>query len=270
MSAKESGFQISGDAPRYYQDHVALIMRPFVDALVAASVRPGDAVLDVACGTGFAARAAAEAVGVGGSVVGADINGGMLAMAASAPHASPCTIEWCEASALALPMESDTFDAVLCQQGLQFVPDPAAALAEMARVTRPGGRVGVTVWAPIELSPYMDAHMDVLMGACDQDDQVVRQAFPPGGEEALRDWFSAAALPEVRIATLAPRVTLPPIREYAPAHFRALPWAGPFFALDPPARDALLAGMADALSPFAAGDGTVEVPFTSLCATVVI
>ena len=70
--AEESGFQVGRDAPFFYEAQVGRFMAPFVDALVAAVVRFGDAVLDIACGTGFATRAAATAAGPGARVDGVD------------------------------------------------------------------------------------------------------------------------------------------------------------------------------------------------------
>jgi SAM-dependent methyltransferase len=270
MKPAPSGFQLSRGAPEHYQRHVGVIMRPFVDALVSAVVKRDDAVLDVACGTGFVVRAAADAVGAGGRVVGVDINPGMLAEARDVPHVFPCPVEWIEASALALPWGDNVFDVVTCQQGLQFMPDPAACLTEMARVTRVGGRIGVTVWAPVDQSPYMEAQMSLLRHAGDIDPKVVTQAFPEGGEDTVREWFSRASLTAVEVTTPAPVVDPPPLNDYAPAHLRALPWSAPFFALDAVARDAAFADMADALGPFSTGDGSVQVPFASCLATAVV
>jgi ubiquinone/menaquinone biosynthesis C-methylase UbiE len=148
------GFQLAGDAPERYERILAPIMAPFVEALVDAAVTgTGASVLDVACGTGFAARAAMARVGPAGRVVGIDINRGMLEVAESlAPE-----IEWRAGSADNLRFGDGEFDAVICQQGLQFFPDPATMMAEAARVVRLGGRVAVTVWAPHERSPYFDA-----------------------------------------------------------------------------------------------------------------
>jgi SAM-dependent methyltransferase len=270
MKPAQSGFQLSRGGPENYQRHVEVIMLPFVEALVSAVVRRDDAVLDVACGTGFVARAAADVVGAGGRVVGMDINGGMLAVARDVPHSSSCPVEWIEASALTLPWDDGVFDVVTCQQGLQFMPDPAACVAEMARVTRIGGRIGVTAWAPVEQSPYMQAQMNLLRHAADIDPKVVMQAFPPGGEDTVRGWLSGAPLTAVEVTTLAPVVELSPLNDYAPAHLQALPWSAPFFALDAVIRGAALAEMANVLGPFTADDGRARVPFASYLVTAVV
>lgn len=137
-----SGFQLAGSAPERYERFVAPIMAPFVAALLdAADLEPGRALLDVACGTGFAARAAAARVGPAGRVAGVDVNPGMLA---TAHKNAPSSIEWHQAPADDLPFPDDTFDAVVCQQGLQFFPDLQAAVTEAMRVTTGGGRVAAT------------------------------------------------------------------------------------------------------------------------------
>ena len=92
------------------------------DLLRLAALRPGERVLDVACGTGVVARLASQQVGDTGAVAGLDVNAGMLAVARSATRPG-MPIEWHEASAEAMPLPDASFDVVLCQMGLQFVPD---------------------------------------------------------------------------------------------------------------------------------------------------
>jgi SAM-dependent methyltransferase len=145
---------------RVYEDvMVPRMFEPCAIALLAAvAVAPGEAVLDVATGPGTVARLAAARVGASGRVVGCDFSPSMLAIARAkppVPDAAPVSYVECPADALDVP--SDSMDAVTCQHGLQFFPDRPAALAEMRRVARDGGRLGIAVWAAIELTPPYDA-----------------------------------------------------------------------------------------------------------------
>ena len=136
------GKAYGGSAPENYQRYfVPVIGGPFAEDLIAeAALRPGERVLDVACGTGVVARLAAERVGPGGTVAALDLNPAMLSVARSIPSTG-AAIRWYETSAESIPLPDDAFDVVLCQLGLQFVADKGAALREMRRVLAPGGRV---------------------------------------------------------------------------------------------------------------------------------
>jgi SAM-dependent methyltransferase len=256
-----SGFQVASDAPAYYEAQVGRFMGPFVAALVAATVRAGDSVLDVACGTGFATRAAGTAAGSGARVEGSDVNPGMIAHARSMPNGSGAAIRWREASALDLPYEDGEFDAVICQQGLQFFPDPSAGIREMARVARRGGRVGVTAFSPGERSPYLDAGLRMLVRHGGND---------PGNwtttEPQLTDWFTRAGVQEVRIERLDLELDLPPVLSYAPNHLRALPWSADFFALPVGQQALAFAELDGEMAAFRTDDG-IRVPFSSYLAT---
>jgi|SRR5215207_1357129 len=139
----------SGTAPDNYERYfVPAIGAPLAAELVdVAALRPGERVLDVACGTGIVTRFAAERVGADGAVAGVDINPGMLGVARSAARPE-LGIDWHEASAEALPFEDETFDVVLCQMGLQFFPDRLAALRQARRVLVPAGRLVLNVPGP--------------------------------------------------------------------------------------------------------------------------
>lgn len=119
-------------------------LEPARSALFAAvSLSSGEQVLDVACGTGLLTLEAARLVGPAGRVVGTDISGKMVD--AARRRALPnVTFQRMDAQKLDFPAAS--FDAVLCGLGLMYVPDPPAALSEMRRVLRPGGRLAITVW----------------------------------------------------------------------------------------------------------------------------
>ena len=144
--------------PEMYERHlVGPLFRPWALALLEeADWREGGRVLDVACGTGIVARLAQERVGSRGRVAGVDVSAPMLEVARGVSPA----VDWREGDASALPIrEGETFDAVFCQQGLQFFADRLAAAREMRRALASGGRLVVSTWRQIEESPVLrEAH----------------------------------------------------------------------------------------------------------------
>ncbi|MBV8034397.1 methyltransferase domain-containing protein [Roseateles sp.] len=134
-------------AARYdasWQRSLSSAHRLLVDRL---QLRPGERVLDIACGTGGLACELAAAVGTAGQVVGVDLSQAMVdeanARAAAAGLRNTC-FERIDAQSLTLP--DAAFDIVTCCFGLMYLPDPERALVQMRRVLRPGGRLGLAVW----------------------------------------------------------------------------------------------------------------------------
>jgi SAM-dependent methyltransferase len=174
----------------------AIFARWALELVELAGVRAGQRVLDVACGTGVVTRHLAERVGPRGRVVGLDLNPQMLAAARAAVSALP--IEWLEGSAVSMPLPERAFDAVLCQQGLQFFPDKAAALREMRRVLVPGGRLALSVWRSIEHAPGFRALENSLAHRVGPE----KAALPPfslGDAEVIRGLVTGAGFRDVRI-----------------------------------------------------------------------
>jgi ubiquinone/menaquinone biosynthesis C-methylase UbiE len=122
-----------------------------------AAPQPGERVLDLACGTGTVARHVAPMVGASGKVVALDISPDMLAVARSHPAPEGAPIEWRAEDATSLDLPGDAFDLVLCQQGLQFFPERAAAVREMRRVLADKGRVVLSVWQALDRHPLYEA-----------------------------------------------------------------------------------------------------------------
>lgn len=114
----------------------------------AAALRSGHRVLDVGCGTGALTVEAAARVAPGGHAIGLDANPQMLAVARR-KHGH---IEWRDGHAELLPFDDASFDAVLSQFAIMFFDDRVAALSEMQRVLRPGGRLVVAVCDAVERS----------------------------------------------------------------------------------------------------------------------
>ena len=140
-------------ADLYEQALVGPLFQPWVEPLINdVELRPGDRILDIACGTGIVARLAKERLASSGTVVGVDLNPDMLAVAR---RLAP-TIDWRQGDAAALPLrDRERFDVVLCQQGFQFVADQAAAARQMHRALVEGGRLGVSTWRPDDEFPVL-------------------------------------------------------------------------------------------------------------------
>lgn len=157
--------QVTTDAAKVYQSFFvpALFAQWTGTVLDAAEAQVGDAVLDVGCGTGVLACAASQRVGSAGRVTGIDPNDGMLAVARS----TDASVDWQSGVAETLPFGNDTFDRAVSQFALMFFTDPTAASAEIARVTRPTGRIALAVWDHLDNNPgyaRLAALLDRLFG----------------------------------------------------------------------------------------------------------
>ncbi|CAN5875940.1 class I SAM-dependent methyltransferase [soil metagenome] len=111
----------------------------------AVDLRAGERVLDVACGNGNAALAAARRFA---RVTGTDYVPALLEKAAARARADGLTVDFREADAEALPFEDGSFDVVLSTFGVMFAPNHPVAAAELRRVCRRGGRIGLATWTP--------------------------------------------------------------------------------------------------------------------------
>ena len=118
----------------------------------------GERVLDVCCGSGASAIPAAEIVGPSGSVVGVDLAENLLALARSKAKARGLNnIEFRSGDMTQLPFAEDSFNVVVCVFGIFFVPDMEAAVRELKRVARVGGKLAITTWGPRFFEPASTA-----------------------------------------------------------------------------------------------------------------
>lgn len=261
MSEQEQ-WQLAGSAPELYQRYLV----PAVTAIWAADLaeqadlRPGERVLDVACGTGVVARIASKRVGSAGQVAALDINAGMLAVARSLPLATGTAISWHEGSVLALPFATATFDVVLCQLGLQFFPDQPAALQEIRRVLIPNGRLALNVFGPIEHNPATHALADALdrrmyLGAS----AAKRTEHILADTRKLDALITAAGFRNVEIRTASKIVRFPSPTDYVRIQLAATPLATLIAQYDAARRERLIAALIEdlsaALAPYVGDEG---------------
>ena len=169
------------------------IADPWTRVLLAyAAPQPGERVLDVACGTGSVARHVAPMVGAHGKVVALDISPAMLAVARTLPAPAGATITWLDGDATRLALPDDAFDLVLCQQGVQFFPDRAAAVREMRRVLTDGGRVVLSVWQDLQHHPVFAAMYEATARRLNVPISAVALPYAFGDAVALRALLGTA------------------------------------------------------------------------------
>jgi len=235
-------WQLRGSAPELFERYlVPAVTAPWAADLVAVADPPlGARVLDVACGTGIAARLAAERVGPAGHVVGLDLNPGMLAVARGLPPLPGAPITWQEANAVALPFPESTFDVVLCHQGLQFFPDRLAAPREMHRVLEPGGRLALSVYSAIEHNPATQAMADALARhGAPQAAAIKRAEHALADADALHALLTEAGFRDIALRTATLTVRLPSPQAYVQIQLTATPLATVASDLDDTTRAAL-------------------------------
>jgi ubiquinone/menaquinone biosynthesis C-methylase UbiE len=221
-----SATDYKGTGPENYERYfVPAIGAPLANDLVAvASLRPGERVLDVACGTGVVTRLAAKKVGGAGSVAGLDMNPGMLSVA-RAVTPSDVAIDWYETSAEAIPLSDGSFDVVLCQMGLQFVADKLQALKEIRRILRSGGRVVLNLPGPTPklFATFRDAlarHIDPKCAG------FVNIVFSLHDAEQLRELMTGAGFHDVDITKSHKTLRLPVPEDFLWQYVHSTPLAG--------------------------------------------
>lgn len=149
-----------------------------------AGVGAGEAVLDVACGTGNAALPAAR---LGAAVTALDITPELLRVGAARAGADGLRVDWVHGDAEAVPFDDGAFDRVLSCVGVQFCGDREAAARELARVCRRGGRIGLIDWTP-------DGMIGRVLAAVGRATGTARPGAPSpldwGREERLAELFA--------------------------------------------------------------------------------
>ena len=266
IGARPSFEAYGGSGPDNYERYfVPAIGAPLAaDLLDVAQLRPGDRVLDLACGTGVVARRAASHVGAKGRVVGVDMNPGMLAVAgASMPPG--VDVEWCEATADALPLPDETFDAALCQLGLQFFPDRTAALRELHRVLVGGGRAVANVCGPTPplFLVFEDALRDHLTA---ETASFVDVVFSLDDPRLLRGYFENAGFADVSVETRRTVLRLPPPAEFLWQYVGSTPLAAVLSSVDHAGRTQLERDVVSGWEEFT-HDGTLVLEVDVLTAT---
>jgi ubiquinone/menaquinone biosynthesis C-methylase UbiE len=181
-----------------YEGFTGRWSRLFVPLVLdAANIQPGDRVLDVCTGTGEAAVAIVPAIGAPGRLIGVDIAPAMLESARgrlNEPAFLPVA-----ADGQALPFSDGSFDAVVCQLGLQFFPNPDLGLKEFRRVLRGGGCAGICVISSPDRAPMWGILANVLGRLLPDQQPTVHLSFSLADPARLGSLLGDAGFQEVRV-----------------------------------------------------------------------
>jgi SAM-dependent methyltransferase len=267
--APRAGWQLDeAGAESYEAVLVPALLGPWAEHLVAAvDVRPGQRVVDVGTGTGAVARAAANRAGDAGEVTGFDINPHMLAVARRVSAGIVPAIRYDVAAADALPLPDAAADTVLCQQALQFVRDPSAALAELQRVCAPGGRIGVATCRSLEHQPGYRVLTDVLarhVGGEAAD--VIRTPYRLGDTASLRGLVTRVGFTGAHARIVVSPCRVPSAEALLRGETASSPLGDVLDRLDSDAGAALVAELTAALAGHTDDDGVIF-PFETIVVT---
>lgn len=207
----------SSFAQRYDSVLVPVIFRPWAQEMLRrAAPRDGEAILDLACGTGIVTcELAASGIKLA-RLVAIDHSDDMLAVARQRATEQGVTATWLQADAGNLPLEAASVDLAICQQALQFFPDKPAALAELHRVLRPGARALMCVQRDLTHNPMLsaqaaalDAHVSTTAG------DAVRAICALGDGQALYDLFAGEGFEAITVESVTLELSHPDGRAYA-------------------------------------------------------
>jgi ubiquinone/menaquinone biosynthesis C-methylase UbiE len=203
--------ELKNTATNYEQLMVPAVFVSWAERILdEADVKPGDRIMDVACGTGIVARTAIKRTGSNGtSVTGLDPNPGMLAVADSI---APGPV-WKEGMAEKLPFEDESFDVVVSQFGLMFFQDKSESLREMYRVLAPGGRLVVAVFDSVDNNPGYHAMTEVFEHVAGEEvADALKGPFSLGDTEELKVLCNESGLSSAKVTTHNNNANFPDVR----------------------------------------------------------
>ncbi|URD60648.1 methyltransferase domain-containing protein [Sphingomonas sp. KRR8] len=203
MASSDATF--AGSIPSIYDRHMGpLYFQPYAAEVArrVAGWQP-DRLLETAAGTGIVTAAIAHA-SPGTRITATDLNPDMLSVAKRRLSSAP-NVRTQMADMQSLPFEDGSFDAVVCQFGIMFVPDKVRAHAEARRVLAPGGRYLLVIWDRLEKNPVAQCVHDTISGMFPDDPPqfVGRTPFGYGDPAAIEHDLMAAGFTDIEFETVA-------------------------------------------------------------------
>lgn len=259
----QESWQVSQDAAEVYERcFVPAIFGQWASRMVdIAQVASGDRILDVGCGTGVLARVAADRVG-DDRVTGLDLNEGMLGVAR---RLRP-QFDWCQGDAVALPFADASYDVVMSQFALMYFGDRVAALKEMMRVLRPGGRLAVAVWDSYERATGYKILTEIVQRRCGKAADILKAPFALGNKEMLLTLCRNAGIGDAVVVLKEGTITYPTIEVFVETEVKGSPLEA---FLNAESYQELMQEAQEKLQKFCINDGAIIMPMDALIVTAV-
>jgi SAM-dependent methyltransferase len=233
-------------------------------------LQPGQRLLELAAGPGDTGFLAAELIAPGGTLISSDASPAMLEVArARAQTLGIDNVEFKQLELEWIDLPTASVDAVLCRWGVMLIVDPEAALREIRRVLRPGGRAALAVWAPPAHNPWATIPTETLvaLGHAEPPDRSAPGMFALAGEGRLAEMLEEAGFVEAVVEPVDLARLYPGVREYvAETRDLTLSFAEVYERLDSKEQAAVEREIATRVEPYAAPDGSLRLPGVSLVA----
>lgn len=211
--------QFVGSIPEIYDEHLGPLFFHFSAAdlgrRVSMAMPQARKVLEIACGTGISTQYLSDSLDPDTEIVATDLNDAMWEYARE-KRGGLRNVTFEQADAQHLPFEDESFDAVICQFGIMFVPDKALALAEMARVVRPDGLVAFNVWDSLETNRVAGiAHETIASFFSDDPPDFLTVPFGSYQVDPICRLIDGAGLRDPEVQVVSARIERPDARSVA-------------------------------------------------------
>ncbi len=237
-----NGWQLSEDGPDAYETYIVpAFTGTWAQEMVnRAFLRDGESLLDVACGTGIVARTAADEVDDIHLIHGIDINEEVIKKARKIGK----NMNWHQGDVAEMPFEQESFDVILCQQGLQYFPDPFRALKEMHRVLAENGRMLLSVWRPIRYSPFYESLCTVLREFVSiESASLLSAAYTKGDYGKLKKLVEDAGFNSIHISIVIKQMSYSPFETFVMEGMMASPFSEEIKKMEDSKREEMLSAM---------------------------
>ncbi|MEY2494693.1 MAG: hypothetical protein QOJ45_1185 [Verrucomicrobiota bacterium] len=247
---KDQNAQFSGSIPAAYDRYLGpLLFQPYAEDL-AARLQVGEnaSLLELACGTGILTRVLRTRLPATVELVATDLNEPMFRHAAE-KFGETEAVQWLQADACNLPFGERTFDAVVCQFGIMFVPDKALAAREARRVLKPGGLFLFNVWDALEHNAVGRLAHETITSCFEKDPPTFYQVpFGYHDQDEIRRMLESAGFREVRMEVVARTAEATRARDVAIGLVQGNPVAVAIAERDPSLLPIITNAVADAIT----------------------